>query len=155
MILEALKLQAKIFLTNDMDIKINSVDITEAQEEELLLKEYTSMVGIGGTLNGMVIISYDKGMLEHFVELFLEGEEVDEEEFLEVLYSTAGEIVNTIIGLSLPTFPNRGKGVTITPPIAINDASNIKNYKNSIIKIVTFSTEYGVMSVSSVVSSKN
>ena len=148
MILESLILQTKLFLSGDMDIEIVKVEIDEDNPAKLLLKDYTSMIGTGGTFNTMIVISYDNEMLDYLVDLFMEGEEVEEEEKEEIYDSVSGETINTIIGLALPTFPNRGKGVTITPPITINDASNIKKYKDSNIVSAIITTEVGKLSIS-------
>ena len=148
MILDALILQSKLFLSEDMEIEVKEVNINETNGDKLELKDYTSMIGTGGKLNLMIVISYDKNMLNHLVELFMDGEEVDEEEQQEVIDSVSGETINTIIGLALPTFPQRGKGVTITPPITINDASNIKKYKNSKLVSADLVTDFGSLSIS-------
>ena len=150
MILDALILQTKLFLTGDMDIEIEEVKINELNPDKLVLKDYTSMIGTGGTFNSMIVISFENKILEHLVELFMDGEEVSQDEIDEVKDSVTGETINTIIGLALPTFPNRGKGVTITPPITVNDASNIKKYKNSIIVTADIATKYGKLSISAV-----
>ena len=150
MILDALILQSKLFLSEDMGIDINNITIDELNPDKLILKDYTSMIGTGGTLNLMIIISYDSNLLNHLVTLFMDGEEVAQDEMIEVIDSVSGETINTIIGLALPTFPNRGKGVTITPPITINDASNIKKYKNSKIVSANIVTQYGELSISAV-----
>jgi len=148
MILDALVLQSKLFLSEDMDIEILKTDIVDNSPDKITLKDYTSMIGTGGKLNLMIVISFEKEILEHLVELFMDGEEVEEEEKEEINDSVSGETINTIIGLSLPIFPNRGKGVTITPPITISDASNIKKYKNSKIVTANLVTEYGCISIS-------
>ena len=148
MILDALILQSKLFLSGDMDINIQNVDIEDRSPDKLILKDYTSMIGTGGKLNSMIIISFENHLLDKLVELFMDGEEVEEEELEEIKDSVSGETINTIIGLALPTFPNRGKGVTITPPITINDASNIKKYKNAKIISADITTEFGALSIS-------
>jgi len=148
MILDSLILQTKLFLSDDMGIEITKVEVDEDNPAKLLLKDYTSMIGTGGRFNAMVVISFDNNMLNHLVNLFMEGEEVEDEEKEEIYDSVSGETINTIIGLALPTFPNRGKGVTITPPITINDASNIKKYKDSNIVSAIITTEVGTLSIS-------
>lgn len=150
MLLDALILQTKLFLQEDMDIAIKEVQRDEKDITSLNLKDYTSMIGTGGTLNLMILISYDNSLLNHLVELFMEGEEVDPEEEEEIKDSVSGETINTIMGLALPTFPNRGKGVTITPPITINDAAHIKKYKNSKIVTAIVKTEFGELSISAI-----
>ena len=148
MILDSLILQVKLFLQEDMDIEIKNIDIIEIDSQQLNLKQHTSMIGVGGKLNLMAVISFDEGFLMHLVNLFMEGEEVDDEEIDEVKESVAGEVINTILGLALPTFPNRGKGVTITPPISINDARKVQKHKNSKILSADIETKYGKMSLS-------
>lgn len=150
MILDALILQTKLFLQGDMDIEITDINSSVLDTQQLILKQHTSMIGIGGKLNLMSIISFDDELLNKLVELFMEGEEVDEDEEDEIKESVTGEVINTIIGLALPTFPNRGKGVTITPPITINDASKLKKHKNSKIITANITTEFGQLSVSAI-----
>ncbi|QOG12897.1 chemotaxis protein CheX [Arcobacter sp. FWKO B] len=150
MILDSLILQTKLFLQEDMGIEIKGVKSSILTQDKLELKDYTSMIGVGGKLNIMVVISYDEKMLQKLVELFMEGEEVDPSEAEEIIDSVAGETINTIMGLALPTFPNRGKGVTITPPIAINDASNIIKQKSAKIVSAEVDTNFGKLSISAV-----
>ena len=148
MILDALIIQTKLFLTEDMDIEINKIDILDDNQEKLILKNYTSMIGTGGKLNLMIIISCEDILLDKLVELFMEGEEIEDEEKEEIYDSVSGETINTIIGLSLPLFPNRGKGITITPPITISDASNIKKYKDTKIVKANIETNFGSLTIS-------
>lgn len=150
MIIDALILQAKLFLSEDMDINIDSVEIQEIDSLKLNLKQSTSMIGVGGKLNLIVVISFDVNMLQKLVELFMDGEEPEEDEEDEIKESVTGEVINTILGLALPTFPNRGKDVTITPPITINDVSSLKKHKNASIVSAEITTEYGTLSISAI-----
>jgi CheY-specific phosphatase CheX len=150
MILDSLILQTRLFLQEDMGLKINDVTISNLSEDKLELKDYTSMIGVGGKTNLMVVISYDKEILTKLVELFMDGDEIDPSEADEIRDSVAGETINTIMGLALPTFPNRGKGVTITPPIAINDASNLIKQKSAKIVSAQVDTNYGKLSISAI-----
>lgn len=150
MVLDSLILQAKLFLQEDMGMEVLDVVVSDPDTDKLMLKNHTSMIGVGGKINLMIIISYEDSMLQELINLFMDGEEVAEDEINEVRESVAGEVINTIMGLALPTFPNRGKGVTITPPITINDASNMVKHKNSKILTVTIVTEYGEVSLSAV-----
>ncbi len=147
MIIESLLLQTKLFLQDDMGIKIEKTQVADGTDR-VSLGDYTSMIGVGGKVNLMVIISYQNELLNVLVDSFMDGEEVDPDEEQEIKDSVAGEVVNTIMGLALPTFPSRGKGVTITPPITINDASNIAKHKNSKIITAIITTKHGEMSVS-------
>jgi CheY-specific phosphatase CheX len=150
MVMDSLVLQTKLVLQDDMGFEIEKVDTTSTENDMLKLKDYTSMIGVGGKLNLMVVISYEKRMLEKLVEIFLDGETIEAEEVDEVRDSVAGEVINTIMGLSLPIFPNRGKGVTITPPITTNDASSLVKHKNSKIISAEILTNFGALSISAI-----
>ena len=43
MILDALILQSKLFLSEDMNIKIKNIDVENSAPDKLILKDYTSM----------------------------------------------------------------------------------------------------------------
>ncbi len=150
MILDSLILQTKLFLQEDMRLEILKVNTEMFDEKSLNLKQHTSMIGVGGKLNLMTVISFDNQLLNKLMELFMEGEAVAEDERVDVMESVSGEVINTILGLALPTFPNRGKGVTITPPITINDASSLKKQKNSKIISANISTNFGNLSISAI-----
>jgi CheY-specific phosphatase CheX len=150
MILDSLILQTKLLLQEDMKLEILDVETTKSDYEVLTLKEFTSMIGVGGKISLMTVISFDGELLNKLVSIFMDGEEVSEDEIDEIRESVTGEVINTIIGLALPTFPNRGKGVTITPPITINEASVLKKHKNSRIVSANVTTNFGTVSISAI-----
>jgi CheY-specific phosphatase CheX len=150
MILDSLILQTKLLLQEDMKLEIINLETIRADYETLTLKEFTSMIGVGGKINLMAVISFDVNLLNKLVSIFMDGEEVAQDEVDEIRESVTGEVINTILGLSLPTFPNRGKGITITPPITINEASVLKKHKNSRIVSVNITTNFGTVSISAI-----
>lgn len=150
MILDSLILQTKLLLQEDMHLEIMDVETTRADYAVLTLKEFTSMIGVGGKISLMTVISFDGELLNKLVSIFMDGEEVPEDEIDEIRESVTGEVINTIIGLALPTFPNRGKGITITPPITINEASILKKHKNSRIVSANVTTNFGSVSISAI-----
>lgn len=150
MILDSLILQTKLLLQEDMKLEILDVETTKSEYEVLSLKEFTLMIGIGGKISLMAVISFDANLLDKLVSIFMDGEDVDPDEVTEIRESVTGEVINTIIGLALPTFPNRGKGVTITPPITINEASVLKKHKNSRILSANVTTNFGTVSISAI-----
>lgn len=150
MILDSLILQTKLLLQEDMKLEIVNLETIRADYETLTLKEFTSMIGVGGKINLMAVISFDVNLLNKLVSIFMDGEEVAQDEVDEIRESVTGEVINTILGLSLPTFPNRGKGITITPPITINEASVLKKHKNSRIVSVNITTNFGTVSISAI-----
>lgn len=150
MILDSLILQTRLLLQEDMKLKILDVETVTTNYDVLPLKVFTSMIGVGGKINLMTVISFDEKLLDKLVSIFMDEEEVSLDELDEIRESVTGEVINTIIGLALPTFPNRGKGITITPPITINDASVLKKHKNSKIISANVKTNFGNVSISAI-----
>lgn len=150
MIIDSLILQTKLLLQEDMKLEILDVETVITNYDVLPLKVFTSMIGVGGKINLMTVISFDEELLDKLVSIFMDEEEVSLDELDEIRESVTGEVINTIIGLALPTFPNRGKGITITPPITINDASVLKKHKNSKIISANVTTNFGNVSISAI-----
>ena len=59
---------------------------------------------------------------------------------MEIRYSVTGEVINTIMGL----------GITITPPVIINEVSILKKYINSKIVSANITTNFGTVSISAI-----
>ena len=150
MILDSFILQTKLLLHEDMHLEIIDVETKKADYEVLVLKEFTSMIGVGGKINLITVISFDSELLNKLVSIFLDDEEVDESEISEIRYSVTGEVINTIMGLALPTFPYRGKGITIAPPVIINEVSILNKYTNSKIASANITTNFGTVSISAI-----
>lgn len=152
--LEPLIVQTKKFLQDDMGLEVKETFISQLEQNKLLLKDETSMIGVGGKLNQLVVMSYDNSLLAKLVDAFMDGEEIPADEAQELQNSVCGEVINTIVGLSLSSFPNTGEMINITPPITFNTASDLIKHKNSKIISVNVITNYGEMSVG-IISSKD
>jgi CheY-specific phosphatase CheX len=150
MILDALMIQLKLFLTEDMKIDIKEIKRIDHDINNIELKDSTSIIGTGTIMDTTLIMSYDQKVLTKLVETFMEGESIDEDEKDAIYESVSGETINIIVGLALPAFPNRGKDIIITTPTLIHDISEIKKYKNSKIITVEIDTEYGTLSISAI-----
>lgn len=129
------------FLADDMNIETR-FDGKYRVVDKIFLKKYTTMIGIGGTANIMFYATYDDILLDNLTRKFI-GEVFSEEEFNGLRESAAGEIANIIIGSALADFPNKGKGVTITPPITIEDAKSIIKTSETQILAASLFTSYG------------
>lgn len=145
--LDSLIIQTKKFLQDDMGIEVKETFISQLEHNKLLLKDETSMIGVGGGLNLLILMSYDNSVLLKLVDSFVDGEVIPADEVQEIQNSVCGEVINTIVGLSLSSFPNTGEKITITPPITFNAASDLIKHKNSKIISVNVTTNYGEISI--------
>jgi CheY-specific phosphatase CheX len=128
----------------ESDVGIETKTTISKIEHPNKLEPYltTAMIGIGGTINLMFLMSFEDEAIKALVHKFTYGE-VAEDEIAELQDSVACEIANTVLGNALVNLPNQGAGVTITPPIMRDSCKAISNTKNSIITLSTINTNYG------------
>jgi chemotaxis protein CheX len=140
-VLTAIVYRVELFMNGAMKIPTR-FDGEYRFVHKIELKKYTTTIGIGGSLNLLFYISYNELLLDNLTRAFTYGH-IEEHEFSELRESAAGEIANLIIGHALSDFPNRGKGVTITPPVTIEDAKAILKTNGTDIITALLSTPYG------------
>jgi len=151
-VLKAIIHQVEIFMRDEMKIETKfegeyrSVDRVE-------LKKYTTTIGIGGTLNLLFYATYNELLLETMTRRFAYGE-ITEDEFAILRDSAAGEIANIIIGHAISHFPNQGQGVSITPPVTIEDGKSIVKTNGTAIISAMLSTPYGNIEMNVIGSAK-
>ncbi len=136
--------RTKEFLEEDMGLSVINFKETTSYVDSNSLQKNIAMIGVSGSANFMMALSYDDQLIEKLVEVFLEGEELHEDEKEEAFESIANEVANTIIGNALPHDNNQ---LFITPPIFIKEAKSLSKTKNSKILISTIETKYGKLSI--------
>ncbi|WP_295055527.1 chemotaxis protein CheX [Sulfuricurvum sp.] len=151
-VLSAIVYRVELFMKNEMKID-SEFDGEYRSVEKIELKKYTTTIGIGGSLNLLFYVTYNELLLDNLTRAFAYGD-IEQSEFLILRESAAGEIANMIIGHAVTDFPNRGKGVTITPPVTIEDAKSILKTNGTGIMTALLSTPYGNMELNVIGSAK-
>jgi len=130
------------FLADEMHIELPSRKFELLVPSKIELHPYTAMIGIGGTLSLMFTMSFENDILNDLTKAFAYGEIAQDE--LEVMKeSVACEIANTVLGNAIPNFPNKGSGVTITPPVTIECGKSISKNSTSTITTTIIKTKSG------------
>jgi CheY-specific phosphatase CheX len=142
-VLSAIVYRSELFFKNEMEIE-TFFDGAYRSVEKIELKKYTTMIGIGGSLNLLFYTTYDDELLDNLTKKLAYGE-IGEGEFTQLRESASGEIANMIVGHSIGDFPSRGEGVSITPPVTIEDAKSIIKTNDTRMVTATLSTPYGKM----------
>lgn len=151
-VLTAIVYRVELFMNNEMNISTR-FDGEYRSVEKIDLKKYTTTIGIGGSINLLFYVTYNELLLDNLTRAFAYGH-IDESEFSELRESAAGEIANMIIGHAVSDFPNRGQGVTITPPVTIEDAKSILKTNGTGIITALLSTPYGNVELNVIGSAK-
>lgn len=113
-------------------------------EQKLIPYDYTAVIGLGGAISIMFMISYENKTLLELTKRFTYGE-VSDDEIEELKEAVGSEIANILIGHSLPAMPNGGKGITITPPLTLDDCKRISKSESSNIIKFELKTNYGMI----------
>jgi CheY-specific phosphatase CheX len=142
-VLKAIVERSELFLNDEMGIE-TTFEGSYRPVEKIELKKYTTMIGIGGSLNLLFYTTYDALLLDNLTHKLAFGE-IDEEEFFHLRESASGEIANMIVGHSIGDFPQGGRGVSITPPVTIEDAKSILKTNGTMMVTAILSTPYGKM----------
>lgn len=140
-VLKAIVYRVELLLNNELHIQ-TSFDGEYRSVHKIELKKYTTTIGVGGTINLLFYATYDDLLLDNLTKALAYGE-IKSDEFVELRESAAAEIANMIIGHAVVDFPNRGKGVTITPPVTIENAKSILKTNGAGIITAFLSTPYG------------
>jgi len=121
-------------LADEMQIELLSREFKLHFPNKIELHPYTAMIGIGGTLSLMFTMSFESNILSDLTKAFAYGD-IAADEMKAMKESVACEIANTVLGNAIPNFPNKGSGVTITPPVMVECGKSIS--KNSATTITT------------------
>jgi chemotaxis protein CheX len=135
--------RASGFLKNDAGIGTVDEKYDFDSPQTIELESKTILIGTnGGELNTLFAVSYSPKLLDYLMRTLNYGEILPEEEE-ELLEATACELVNTIIGNAISDFPDQGKGISLTPPIVLNELKSISKRDDSHIIVANINTEYG------------
>lgn len=146
-IITPIALRAGTFLDEEMGLATLAIRYDHGPLDRLAIRDYTTLIGIGGAVNALFVTSFDHGVVDRLVEVMMEGETIEEDEREEIFNSASNEVANTIIGNALPLFPDDGRGATITPPVSIHDSGQATITKGTRVASARIETARGVVTI--------
>ncbi|MCK9492262.1 MAG: chemotaxis protein CheX [Sulfurimonas sp.] len=102
----------------------------------------SSLLATTGSIEVYVAMGYDGTLFEEIVKIFLQGDEVEGEELIEIKESISCELINIIVGNAIKN-PIDNTSLNITPPLYIDEMSSVFKDKNSKILTTNIETIYG------------
>lgn len=134
------------YIQDDLGIAVKSAQDVP-KPTAITLKSFTVNIGLGGSVSMLFVLSYDMPLIEALTRAFA-MDDVPPEELDEIQESVASEVGNIVLGNSICEFPEGGKGVTMTPPLVIQQAKSISAGKDAHIATTVIATEYGDLAAS-------
>jgi len=140
--------RVKSYFEEEMKIDIfNTSEITSPKN--IHLKKNTIMIGTSGSIKLIITLGYDDLLLSKLVEVFVNGDEIEDADVDEINNSVACEISNTIIGNAINN-PVDKSDIYITPPVMVSEAKTLYKDKHSKFIYVSFVTKYGEIQLTAV-----
>ena len=143
-IMESIISKTRDYFDREFHIKMIGVDSGVGGLDTLVLKDITAIIGMGGAVNLLIAMSFDKGMINALFDRMTADINIQPDEIVKFRKATAGEVVNTILGHCTGDLQGLDRlGITMTPPVIIDEAKNIHRSKDAMFYTQSMHTEFG------------
>jgi len=146
-LMQAIVERTVTFFREDLHINIHRVTCSREDVQKLQPRHLTSLIAMEGSMRLYLAFSFDKPLIEHAFEVYIEDIEVAEDERERYIEETAGDIINIIAGNATGSLPSEGPAVSISPPVVISEAKSIFRYKEAQFYTACLETDYGKMDI--------
>ena len=124
-LLDAIINTSKSFLQNDISIEVIETFSTKNSN----INKHYSLVGFNGDIDIFCVISIDEELLERIYNVFVPCE-VSNEEKQEMIGNLPDEIVNTVAGLAIASFPKEYDNLVMSEPLSL-DKNILEDYETT------------------------
>ncbi len=135
------------FLRSELELAIQSEKVKLDRLQRIDLRDVTSIVSVGGSVNMFIAFSFDMPLLEHVTGVLTEGLDVDDLEPAALQEDAAAEVINTIVGNSTSDFEGQGTAITLSPPVTLAGAKSVFRSREAIFCTVALTTGEGTLDV--------
>jgi|GEM_PF-500524 CheY-specific phosphatase CheX len=136
-----------MFLRSQIGLTVNGCSHHADGVQCLELKDLTSLVSVGGSLNMIIAFSFDAGLIAHISQKFTDGIAVGDDERELYLNDAASEMINTIIGNCTAELAERNAVISMSPPVIITGARSVHRAQDAKFFSVTMSLSKGSMGI--------
>lgn len=142
--LEPIRDRAAKYLDVDLGIRSKIGELRSEVFSDTSNITNSSLIAITSNSSLFVAIGYDSQLFDTVTNNCLSGEEVNEDELVELRESISGEVINIIVGNALQT-PPTWVAINISTPLYINEISSVFKDKLAQVATTTIDTLFGSM----------
>ncbi|MFA6760737.1 MAG: hypothetical protein WCR69_06830 [Sulfuricurvum sp.] len=142
--LEPIRDRAAKFLDADLDIRSKIGELRSEVFSDTSNIKNSSLIAITSNSSLFVAIGYDSQLFDIVAGHCLNGEEVSEDELVELRESISSEAINIIVGNALQT-PPTGVAINISTPLYIDEIDSVFKDKLARVATTTIDTLFGSM----------
>jgi CheY-specific phosphatase CheX len=139
--------RTKNYLANEVGIDVAEVNKSAGDLDLLELKEFTAVIGIGGSIGLLIAFSFPRNFVDVLYSRLTAGFTVPPGE--EALYrrSTVTEVANIIIGNCTADFSEFDERISISPPILLEETKYIHRMKDAMFNNISIVTAQGCLDI--------
>ncbi|MBU2711325.1 chemotaxis protein CheX [Zooshikella harenae] len=134
--------RAKEILVEEASIEVQRTDFVLEDVQLLTLRDYTSILSMGGPVNMMIAFSFDMSLLHYLMNCFMSGIEFPPEEKEVYLEETGSDLLNTIIG-NCTALLGCKELVHFSPPVAFSGGKSLVKHRHAQFYRTTLQTQFG------------
>jgi CheY-specific phosphatase CheX len=135
------------FLRDELKFSVEKISRRLLNEESIILREMTAIVGVGSRKGLYIAYSYDASLIGAMTKRFAAELTIAPEEEDLYMRETASEVVNVIVGNCTAELARRGDAVTLSPPVLALGARTIQGRPKTAIAILTLKYAEGALDV--------
>lgn len=148
MVMNAIIGRSCSYLKEELGIAIRKTAPKLYDVEELLLKDVTTIIGIGQPVSMLIAFTFESSLLQRLFEIEADGLEIAPEERTLYLRETAAETANIVLGHSTADMEAEGQALSLSPPVVIEETRCIHRPKNAVFASVGIDTDVGDLMIS-------
>ena len=129
------------------------MEITGVQKEfvkasSVGLKDFTVLVSLLSPMNNISVShSFDQALINKICAVYCSELEIEPNELYDYVKETADDMINIVVGNSIPNVDSKTGAIHITPPMIISHAKNISAKKTVSFFVKGLSTDCGDMKI--------
>ncbi|HEY1614347.1 MAG TPA: chemotaxis protein CheX [Rhizomicrobium sp.] len=146
-VLKIVEQRTVAFLRDELGMEAVGVDHQLLQDEAVILRAVTAIVGVGSRAGLYIAYSYDATLIRAMTKAYTAELSYAPEDEALYMRETASDIVNVIVGNCTAELAKRGELITLSPPVLMVGARTIQGRPKTAIAAVTFRFPEGALDV--------
>ncbi|ADH85376.1 chemotaxis protein CheX [Desulfurivibrio alkaliphilus] len=135
------------YLKEELEIPVNKAYQAGEDVVRMQLRELTSILALDAEIRLLVAFSFDHDLAEKILTASAEGLQIADDERDEMREEAVAEMINIVAGNAIAGHETKGKTISITPPVVINEAKTITRHKGATFRTIQIVTGAGLMSI--------
>ncbi len=136
------------FLKTEIKMSVTGIQNDCKEVPDVKLNDLTVLISLVIPKNNISIsFSFDQSLINEIFEEYCLGLDIDTEEANEYMKETADDMINIIVGNTIPNIPKNKSAIHMTPPMIISNARSISAKKSISFFVNELSTIHGSMKI--------